>query len=137
MEKPETSSALEGARKIPRSEWAVAFIGLMLVVGVIAYLIHVALTDRDTPPDIAVRAVDVAPASGGYLVRIEAFNSGGQAAADVRIDATLERDGAAIETRDLSFDFLPTRSTRRGGIVFRHNPDAFQMELRVVSHREP
>jgi uncharacterized protein (TIGR02588 family) len=131
------SSALDDARRIPRSEWAVAIGGLVLVVGVIAYLIQVALTDKDTPPDITVTAVDVAPASGGYLVRIEAFNSGGQAAADVRIDATLRQDGAAIERRDLSFDFLPTRSKRRGGVVFRHNPDAFQMELSVVSHREP
>lgn len=131
------SSAHDDARRISRSEWAVAFLGLALVIGVIAYLIHVALTDRDTPPDIVLRVVDVGPASGGYLVRIEALNSGGQAAADVRIDATLEQAGEVIETRDLSFDFLPTRSKRRGGMVFRHNPDEFQIELRVVSHREP
>ncbi|MEN3950933.1 TIGR02588 family protein [Iodidimonas sp. SYSU 1G8] len=137
MAKPDKSSTANEARRIPRSEWAVALLGLTMVIGVIAYLVTIALTDKDTPPDITLKAVDIRPTSGGYLVRVEALNHGGQAAADVKIDATLKRGEDVIERREISFDFLPTRSKRVGGVIFSQDPATHGLELQVLSHREP
>lgn len=133
----EKSTPGKDAARIPRSEWAVAVVGALLVLGVIGYMAYLALTERGAPPDISVVIESVQPASGGYLARIEAVNEGGSTAADVTIEASVTDGGQDIETRQVMLDFLPMHSERTAGIVFEHDPGRFQVELRVLSHREP
>lgn len=125
------------AARIPWSEWAVAAVGSVLVLGVILYMAYLALTEHGAPPDISLAIERVHPASGGYLAEIVAVNSGGTTAADVTIEAVMKHRGRDIESRQLMFDFLPMHSERTAGIVFERDPGEFQVELRVLSHREP
>ena len=134
---PRKLSPREEAARIPLSEWAVAIAGSLLVVGVIGYMAYLALTERGTPPDITVAIARVRPASGGYLAEISALNPGGSTAAAVTVEAVLKQDGQDAEVREVVFDFLPMHSERAAGIVFRRDPRQFQVELRVLSHREP
>ncbi|MEN3974155.1 hypothetical protein [Emcibacter sp. SYSU 3D8] len=130
-------SPWQDAASIPRSEWAVAIAGALLVLVVIGYMVHLALTEKGTPPDISVAIETVRPASGGYLAEIKAVNEGGSTAADVTIEAAMTDDGQEVEARQVMLDFLPMHSERTAGIVFEHDPGRFHVELRVLSHREP
>jgi uncharacterized protein (TIGR02588 family) len=124
------------AARIPWSEWAVAVLGAVLVLGVVGYMTWLALTEHGAPPDISLRIASVRPASGGYLAEIVAVNRGGTTVADVKVEAVMTHAGAA-ESREVDFDFLPMHSERSAGIVFERDPGKFPVALRVLSHREP
>jgi len=125
------------AARIPWSEWAVAILGSVLVLGVIVYMGFLALTEHGAPPDISLAIERVHSASGGYLAEIVAVNSGGTTAADVTIEASVNDGDRKLETREVMFDFLPMHSERSAAIVFERDPGPFQVKLRVLSHREP
>ncbi|ADI15565.1 hypothetical protein [Truepera radiovictrix] len=119
-----------------RLEWGVAALGLLLVAGVLGFLLYQALLTPDTPPEIALRVLDVQPSSGGYLVRLEAANRGGETAAELVVEGALRRGGEVAETSELTFDFVPPDSVREGGLFFSQDPRG-RLELRAKSFREP
>jgi uncharacterized protein (TIGR02588 family) len=122
---------------IPAVEWLVAVLGLLLVVGAVAFLTVDALRGTDRPPIIVVRAdTTVALEGGGWLVRFTAENRGRETAAEVGIAGEL-RDGADTETSRATLDYLPGRSSRRGGLFFRRDPRAATLELRAEGYRAP
>jgi uncharacterized protein (TIGR02588 family) len=126
-----------GTGPIPPSEWAVGVLGLVLVSGTIGYMVFMALTEGQNPPDVLAHVEQIVPSKRGYLVQIKALNHGGKAAAEVTIEGTLKRGDEEVETSDITFDFVPPHSERTAGLVFTHNPQDFELDLRTISHREP
>ena len=55
------------------------------------------------------------------------------------ITGSLYRDGTEIEEREYTYDYLPPRSPRGGGLFFEHAPDAdgVQLEVRASGYTEP
>ena len=121
-------------------EWAVAALGLVLVLGVVGFTAREALRGPGDPPAIRVRADStVALGSGEYLVQFTARNEGHQTAADVSIVGEL-RDPMgveAVETSRARVDFLPGRTERRGGLYFRRDPRGAELRLRAEGYQEP
>lgn len=115
-------------------EWAVAGLGLVLVVGAVGFTLF-ETTASDAPPDVQLHILDVTASSGGYLVRIEARNAGSEAAAELGVEGSAQI-GGTVETSDTTFDFLPPDSVREGGLFFSGDPRG-SLTLRVLGYREP
>lgn len=115
-------------------EWTVAGLGLVLVVGAAGFML-LKTTDSDAPPDVQLHVLDVTASSGGYLVRIEARNTGGEAAAELGVEGSAQI-GGTVETSDTTFDFLPPDSVREGGLFFSGDPRS-SLTLRALGYREP
>ncbi|MGQ9372158.1 hypothetical protein [Azospirillum sp. ST 5-10] len=131
---PHTTSA---TGPIPWSEWAVALIGLLLVAGAIGYLAYLAAFVPERPADVVATVEHVGAASAGHRVDVRVENRGGTTAAEVKIEGRLARDGAAVETSDVTFDFVPPNSERRATLMFRSDPGGVPPEVRVIGFREP
>ena len=126
-----------GAEGTPLLEWIAGGIGLVLVLMTGAVIGHEALFGDSTPPAVTVEARAVHAVKGGWLVEVEAINSGGSPAAQVAVEGELTLAGTEPETADASFDYVPDQSRRRGGLFFTHDPRGGQLVLRAKGYAEP
>ena len=72
-----------------------------------------------------------------YLAEIEVFNSGDAAVAGLEVEGTLERDGETVETATTTFDYLPSRSRRQGGLYFSEDPASGTLTVVPKSYTTP
>lgn len=117
-------------------EWVVAGLGLVLVLGTVGFMLVQAFSGGDAPPRITLRVLEVRASGDGFLVRLEAHNSGDDAAAELGVEGTVTRGGRTVETSDTTFDFVPADSVREGGLFFSDDPRG-GLSLRAVGFREP
>lgn len=121
-------------------EKVIGGIGVLFVLGILAFLIYEALQPQ-TPPEITVRVARVQPVARGYLVEIEVKNEGELTAAAVEIEGTLtppdEPQAAPVETSTLTIDYVPSRSSRQGGLFFQADPSQYTLEVRALGYAEP
>lgn len=118
-------------------EWAVAALGALLVLGAAGSLLYEALAGPATPPAVAVEVRAIQPVGSGYLVEFEAFNHGGETAAQVTVEGTLSHDGSEVEASTTMLDFIPPEAHRRGGLFFTEDPRAFELALRATGYASP
>ena len=122
---------------IPRSEWAVAALGLVLVLGCLGFLAWSGLAggERDIRPILRVTAIE--QQDERYLVRLKVTNGGAGAAAALRVTARLQRGQEVIEEAETEFQYLPGHSSREAGLFFRHDPRSLTLELAARSYQAP
>lgn len=121
----------------PFWERVVAFLGLLLVLGSLGYLLYQGIWGSHTPPDIVVEPYGILDSGEDYLVRFKARNLGGKTAAEVKITGTLSRNGQQIEQSEATVDYVPAGSEQQGGLYFRSDPRQSQLEFRASGYREP
>lgn len=122
---------------IPLLEWAVAAVGFVIVVGTIVYLLSLAIAGDKAPPSFALTVTEIVESSGGYLVKFSIVNEGGSTAAGLLVEGSLLQDGEVVETSEAEIDYVPSASSRYGGIFFTENPDSYDLELRPVGFHTP
>jgi len=122
---------------IPFTEWAAAIVGLVLVCGAIAFLLYKGVARDGVPPNISVEPESVVQVTGGYLVTIRAVNRGDFTAAAVTVEGALHGASGVAETSDMTFQFLPPNSQRKGGLFFEKNPRDFELKLRPKGYEVP
>lgn len=115
-------------------EWAVAALGLALVVGVIGFMLYRAYTEAGTPPTIEFTIDAIQPSGPGYLVTFTATNRGDEAAAAVMVEGHLIGDDGSVETSAVTLTSLPGGSQRQGGLYFGTDPRARQLTLRAMGY---
>ena len=116
----------------PLLEWIAAAIGLLLILGVAAVIARDAFdVDSELAPDIVVEAVRIRAVERGFLLEFEARNRSPITAAQVTIEAALPGG----ETSNATIDYVPGRSTRRGGLYFTRDPRG--AVLRVLGYQDP
>ena len=130
-------SAVRGRHHTSVLEWVVAILGGVLVLSLIGYLIAEEVRRPDTPPDVLARMEAVRVVRGGYLVQIRVANRGERTAQGVTVTGELRRDGAPPVTSAVTFDYVPARSERAGGLFFQEDPRSGQLELRAGGYQEP
>lgn len=123
--------------KAPLAEWLMAMLGVGLVVGVIGFLLYQGLGVKPGLPDIILEAGAPIETQDGYLVTVRVRNEGGETAADLTIEGTLEQDGETVETSQATLDYVPAYSTRQAGFFFAKDPRAFELVLRVGGYQAP
>jgi uncharacterized protein (TIGR02588 family) len=122
---------------IPPAEWVAGIVGFALTSATLVFLLYRGLTDGPALPDIVVEAEQVVEVSQGYMVPIRAVNRGSRTAADVKIEGELSSGGAVHETAETTFDYVPSRSERRGGLFFSKDPRQGQLTLRPKGFETP
>ncbi len=120
-----------------RWEWVAAAASSLLVLGVIGYMAYAAVARPHTPPAVEVVPQSVQRAGSGWVVEFRARNNGYATAAAVTVEGTLEKNGEEVEASEAVLDFIPGRATRHGGLFFREDPRAHQVELRAMGYQEP
>jgi uncharacterized protein (TIGR02588 family) len=121
--------------EIPALEWAAAIFGAVLLAATIAFLLREAARPADPGP-VALRVIAVRPLDPGFLVEFEARNDGGKAYAELELEGTLRIAGRE-ERAHATLDYLPRRSTRRGGFFFEGDPRQGEVQLVAKGFREP
>lgn len=130
-----SDSGTDEPRRNSVLEYLVAGAGLLLVGAAVGFMLWAAFTGGDAPPVVHLRVLDVTTTGSGYRVRIEARNTGDEAAAELGVEGTAVVRGV-LETRGTTFDFLPPDSVREGGLFFSGDPRS-SLTLRVLGYREP
>lgn len=131
-------AARSAAPPTPALEWAMAALGLVLLLGVIAVLLADAFGGRNgAPPAIAVNNLGVVRTPAGWVVEFEARNASRRPAAEVPVTGVLSAGGVELERRTATLDYLPGGGVSRGGLVFRNEPAGGTLELSADGYREP
>ena len=126
--------------KNPRTsvwEWVIAFVGLVLVVGSIGFMLYQAIWGDQSPPDVTVRVEAVTQMRSGFLVNFQAFNHGGSTAEGIIVQGELKRGTESAETSETTVDYLPAKSERKGGLFFSKDPRLFELQVRAFGYEEP
>lgn len=116
---------------IPPLEWISAAVGLVLAATAIGFTAWDAMFGADGPPIIEVRLKHVTPSPHGYVAEVEAFNRGGEPAAQVQIEGRLAGAGAP-ETSSFILDYIPEQSHAAGGLIFERDPRGGDLKLRAT-----
>lgn len=118
--------------KLNALEKAVAALGALVLVAVLALLVRDLAQGADAPPDLRV-ALGAPETRGGALhVPVTVENVGGQTAEEVTVEVCAGPETCA----DLTFPFLPRGSSRQGRVGFRA-PLEGPLEAHVSSYRMP
>jgi len=116
----------------PLLEWIASALGLVLTLGVMAAIGRDAFASSAAlAPDIAVAATGVRRSGAGFLVEFEARNLSPITAAQVTIEGKLPGG----ETSMATIDYVPGRSSRRGGLYFGEDPRGAR--LRALGYQAP
>lgn len=125
------------ARQTAFLETIFAGLGAILAAGTIAIMLWKGVTGTNGIPAVEARVTRVEAQGSAYLAEIEVFNSGDGAAASLEVEGTLERDGQAVETATTTFDYLPSRSRRQGGLYFSEDPGSGTLTVAPKSYTTP
>lgn len=115
----------------PVLEWVTAGLGLLIVGTAFGLILVQALDGRDRPPDLSLAAGEARRTPAGWVIEVEASNSGDETAAAVQIEGRL---GAETATADL--DYVPANGEARASLRFDGDPRK-DLELAVLGWREP
>jgi uncharacterized protein (TIGR02588 family) len=119
-------------------EWSVFSGSLMLIVLVLGYLTYQAITFQPSEAklDVVYKADPSVKAPFQYQVSL--INSGGATAEEVKVEASIEKNGQSIEKAELTIAFSPKSSKKQGWINFKMDPGkADSLLVRVVSYKNP
>ena len=124
----------------PFLEKVIGAVGALFLLAIVGFLIYEVL-QPSSPPVVLVAIESITPVTGGYLVQIEAENRGETTASTVEVEGTLtpsdQQDAAPIETSMTTFDYIPSQSSRRGGLFFQADPNQFLLEVVAKGYIEP
>ena len=118
-------------------ELIVAFVGAIMVVGVLIFLLASALRNQGQPPSLSFDITAIQPVAGGYVVTLTVVNEGDIIAAGVTVVGQLSDGDTLIEEREMTFDYVPPQSTRRGGLFFSHDPSNGTLTFYPGGYQEP
>ncbi|HEX7046354.1 MAG TPA: TIGR02588 family protein [Gammaproteobacteria bacterium] len=116
-------------RQPPLWERIVAGLSVLMVACLLGYLFYQVIAGDHSPPDIVVEIVEIRDNGDDWLVTFEAQNLGGETASGVVITGELSRWGIITESTDITLDFIPAKSSRRGGLFFQHDPRKADLAL--------
>ncbi|MCU1382338.1 MAG: hypothetical protein JWL71_1035 [Acidobacteria bacterium] len=124
------------APRISTSEWAAAGVSAAMVIAAVVTLLIAGRQER-TPPLLSIRVEGVEPAAPYFRVRFAVRNDGGSTAADVVVRGELQGASDPVESGEVTFDYLPDGSERRGALLFTSDPRAGRLAVRALGYREP
>lgn len=126
----------EGSKLVHRVEWSIGIASGMLVAAMLAYLVVLGLSRDGGSPSLAVEIEDVRQVGTHTHLFFVLRNEGDRTGAQVSVRATLAA-GEDEEVREITFDYVPPRSQRRGAFIYEEPVTAGRVRLSVLGYREP
>jgi uncharacterized protein (TIGR02588 family) len=123
------------APRISRWEWIAGAIATALLAAAIATLLVKGRREQ-TPPRLSIRIEHIDRSGAYFRVAFVIRNDGGATAADVVVRGELQAAGRR-EEGEVSFQYVPDGSERRGALLFAGDPLAGQLSVRPLGYREP
>jgi uncharacterized protein (TIGR02588 family) len=123
--------------RTPVAEWVAAGLGLLLTLAVLGYFLREGLTGNCDPPDLSVAAEPVQALGGAFVLPLTVHNESRATAANVEVRGVLERGGQVIEDRRVTFGYVPGHGGAEGGLVFTHDPRAYEVRLSADGYEDP
>lgn len=102
-------------------EWVVFTVSLLVIAVTIGTLVAGGLSNQGSPARLEVFLGDVREERGVFVVPVVVQNSGGRAAAAVRVEVILEV-GNFSERSGFDLSYSPAGSLRRGEVTFSRDP---------------
>jgi len=127
----------EESRSRKRFEAAAAIFGAIAALATLGIIVWDGIRGDGGPPELTVEAVAVHEQGQGYVLEILVSNDGDNAAAAVTVRGELSRDGEVAEESEASFDYVASKSQRRGGLIFAEDPRDYQVTVRTVGYTDP
>lgn len=124
-------------KKTSALEWLFAVLGLLLVVSVIGYLIYEIVTNEKKPPRLNVKIGEIIANEHGFLVKFKIENTGDENATDVTVEGEATRAKESVEKSDVTIDYVPAHSEKKGGMFFKNDPHDFDFEIHAKGYNEP
>ena len=126
-----------GGRATSAWEWVIAAIGAVLVLGAVTFMLYEALSEPNTSPRIEVSVDTIIETQYGHLVEFRARNHGQQTAAGVLIEGELKGATGTVEKAQVTIDYVPAGSRRKGGLLFTHDPTRYTLDVRAKAYDRP
>ena len=125
-------------QRIPALEWFAALLGLAIILAMLGFLLIEALrSESRKPPLMHVEFVGLTAGEAGHVLEVKVVNSSGQTGAAVQIEGELKDGGRVVETSNANVSYVPGESQRRAGLIFKHDPRRYEVELRVTGYEQP
>ncbi|MBW9118120.1 TIGR02588 family protein [Rhizobium cauense] len=118
-------------------EWVVGTICACLVLLLVAFVAFEALTNRNAPPRLTVSTLAGLPGMAKNEVRFEVFNTADTTAAAVVVRGALTGDGNSEETAEVTFDYVPARSSAKGSLIFNSTTEGKELKIYAVGYVDP
>lgn len=126
----------EAGTRAHRAEWVIGIASGLLVATMLVYLVALALSRDGGSPSFSVQVEDTRQVGAHTHVTFVLSNDGERTGAEVLVRATLS-DGRDEETREMTFDYVPARSQRRGAFIYDEPVAADRLRLSVLGYRDP
>jgi uncharacterized protein (TIGR02588 family) len=128
----------EKIKDAPFWMWGIALFGLVLVLGSIGFMLYKAVAGDSSPPNVMVHVDSIIPTKSGYLVKFRVVNEGGSTAEGLTVEGSLLRNGTeVVENSNTTIEYVPSHSTREGGLFFTSDPRQYELRLRAKGYEKP
>lgn len=128
----------DSAEKISPAEWIIGSIGLLIFLFSFGYILYLALTSNKTPPRIKINVESIIPNENNFVVQINVENSGSSTAEGLVVQGELlGGGGSTVEVSRTTFDYVPEKSKRKGGMIFTKDPRKYNFSIRALGYEEP
>ncbi|MCF6370278.1 TIGR02588 family protein [Rhizobium halophilum] len=118
-------------------EWLVGAVSAVLIIAMTGWIAGEAILHQETAPEFRVENLATQVVKDGFRVEFEIFNDGTSTAAAVKVRGELIRGGQVTETAETTFDYVPGRSSSRGGLFFSQSPAGGDIRIRALGYTEP
>lgn len=120
------------------TEWIAAGMGLAALLVITGTLLFEVITGNGHPPRISAQAGEITAQDGVFHIPVELTNHGSRTGAGVLVVGELrDGEGEVVEEAEFELDFLPPRSTRRGGLYFDLDPHDFELSISPRGYHYP
>lgn len=117
-------------------EWLITIISGILVFFTVGFLVYQLIYEEQTPPDIAIVLGEMSQKDDAFAIPIQASNNGTETAENVVIEIISQND-LEEEMAQITFAFLPGKSSANGWITFTKKPDVSSLKTHVVGYTTP
>ena len=118
-------------------EWVTGGLCTLLVLAMMGWVFFHAMTLSEGTPELSVEIMQQERQAGGYRVAFVVANGGKRAAAAVPVTGELKDGERVIESREVTFDYVPAQSSASGALLFATDPAGLKLEMRVAGHTDP
>ncbi len=117
-------------------EWLITIISGILVFFTLGFLVYQLIYEERTPPNITIVFGEISQKDDAFAIPIQANNGGTQTAENVSIEI-ISKNGEAEEMAQITFSFLPGKSSANGWITFNKKPKIDSLKTHVVGYTTP